>query len=112
MIEIELVQTILQRNSHPPSPKKDAPLPRDTHKDSTPRIRDELLRLNVVSQVTVGTHLPRRPKRPLPAQRSAQPADRHSSVDMFFVATATFRVLYSLIGLDHERQKIHSFWRA
>src|ERR1700745_3139440 len=69
-----------------------------------PRVHGELLKLGIdVSQATVGRYLPRRPKTPSPTWRSF--LRNHMTgivaVDMFVVATATFRMLYAVIVLDH-----------
>jgi putative transposase len=74
-----------------------------------PRIHGELLKLGVdVSQATVGRYLPRRPRTPSPTWRSSLHNHLTDTVaiDMFIVATATFRILYILIVLDHHRRKI------
>jgi putative transposase len=77
-----------------------------------PRIHGELLKLGIeVSRATVGRYLPWRPKDPSPTWRSFlhnHLADT-VAIDMFIVATATFRVLYTLIALDHDRRKIIHF---
>jgi hypothetical protein len=66
-----------------------------------PRLHGELLKLGIeVSQATVARYLPRRPKAPSPTWRSFL---RNVAVDMFVVATATFRMLYAVIVLDHHR---------
>jgi hypothetical protein len=62
-----------------------------------PRIHGELLKLGIeVSQATVGRYLPWRPKVPSPTWRSF--LHNHltdiAAIDMFVVATATFRLLY------------------
>ena len=77
-----------------------------------PRIHGELLKLGIdVSQATVGRHLPRRPKAPSPTWRSF--LRNHMTVivavDMFAVATATFRLLYAVIVLDHRRRRVVHF---
>jgi transposase InsO family protein len=77
-----------------------------------PRIHGELLKLGiVVSQATVGRYMPWRPKVPSPTWRSF--LRNHMSdtvaVDMFVVATATFRLLYALIVLGHDRRRIIHF---
>jgi putative transposase len=71
-----------------------------------------LLKLGVdVSQVTVGRYLPRRPKTPSPTWRSFLHNHLTDTVaiDMFIVATATFRIPYILIVLDHDWRKIIHF---
>jgi putative transposase len=77
-----------------------------------PRIRGELLKLGIeVSQATVGRYLPWRPKVPSPTWRSF--LHNHltdiPAIDMFVVATATFRLLYALIVLGHDRRTIIHF---
>jgi hypothetical protein len=70
-----------------------------------PRVHGELLKLGIeVSQATVGRYLPRRPKAPSPTWRSF--LRNHMTVivavDMFVVATATFRMLYAWITIEGE----------
>ena len=77
-----------------------------------PRIHGELLKLGIeVSQATVGRYLPWRPKSPSPTWRSF--LHNHltdiAAIDMFVVATATFRLLYALIVLGHDRRRIIHF---
>src|ERR1700688_3720612 len=74
-----------------------------------PRIHGELLKLGIeVSQATVGRYLRWRPKDPSPTWRSF--LHNHMSdttaIDMFVVATATFRILYALIILGHDRVRL------
>src|SRR3984893_1390724 len=64
-----------------------------------PRIHGELLKLGIeVSQATVGRYMPWRPKLPSPTWRSFlhNPPTDIAAIDMFVVATATFRILYAL----------------
>ena len=42
-------------------------------------------------------------------QRSRGPSSRRGLVDMFVVATATFRILYAVIILDHNRRRVIHF---
>ena len=77
-----------------------------------PRIHGELLKLGIkVSQATVGRYMPWRPKVPSPTWRSF--LRNHMStmvaVDMFVVATATFRLLYTVLVLGHDRRKVIHF---
>ena len=77
-----------------------------------PRIHGELLKLGIeVSQATVGRYMPWRPKVPSPTWRSF--LHNHltdiAAVDMFVVATATFRLLYVVVVLGHDRRKIMHF---
>jgi len=77
-----------------------------------PRIHGELLKLGIeVSQATVGKYLPWRPKIPSPTWRSF--LHNHltdiAAIDMFVVATATFRLLNAMIVLGHDRRRIIHF---
>ena len=77
-----------------------------------PRIHGELLKLGIkISQATVGRWMPWRPKVPSPTWRSF--LHNHltdiAAIDMFVVATATFRILYALIVLGHDRRKVIHF---
>src|ERR1035437_8711200 len=77
-----------------------------------PRIHGELLKLGIeVSQATVGRYLPWRPRVPSPSWRSF--LHNHltdiAAIDMFVVATVTFRLLYALIVLSHDRRAIIHF---
>jgi transposase InsO family protein len=77
-----------------------------------PRIHGELLKLGIeVSQATVGRYMPWRPKVPSPTWRAFLHSHRHDivAVDMFVVAAATFRLLYALVVLGHDRRKIIHF---
>ena len=71
-----------------------------------PRIHGELLKLGiVVSQATVGRYMPWRPAVPSPTWRSFLHNHMGDTVaiDMFVVATATFRLLYTVLILGHNR---------
>ena len=77
-----------------------------------PRIYGELLKLGIeISQATVGRYLPWRPKVPSPTWHSL--VRNHMSdtmaIDMFVVATTTFRLLYILIVLGHDRRRMIHF---
>jgi putative transposase len=77
-----------------------------------PRIHGELLKLGIeVSQATVGRYLPWRPKAPSPTWRSFLQNHRPdtAAVDMFVVVTATYRLLYGMVVLGHERRKVIHF---
>jgi putative transposase len=77
-----------------------------------PRIHGELLKLGIeVSQATVGRYLPRRSKSPSPTWRAflRNHVAAMAAVDMFVVATATFRLLYAMIVLDHQRRRVVHF---
>jgi transposase InsO family protein len=77
-----------------------------------PRIHGELLKLGIkVSQASVGRSMRRRPKAPSPTWRSFLRNHMTDMValDMFVVATATFRLLYAMIVLGHDRRKVIHF---
>src|SRR6202171_145968 len=77
-----------------------------------PRIHGELLKLSIdVSQASVGRSMPRRPKAPSPTWRSFLRNHMTDMValDMFVVATATFRLLYAMIVLGHDRRRVIPF---
>jgi hypothetical protein len=77
-----------------------------------PRIHGELVKLGFdVSQATVGRYLPWRPKVPSPTWRSFLHNHMHNTaaIDMFVVVTATFRLLYALVVLGHQRRKVIHF---
>jgi hypothetical protein len=76
-----------------------------------PRIHGELLKLGIeVSQATVGRYLPWRPKDPSPTWRSF--LQNHltdiAAIDMFVVATATFRIQYALTCSNSGRTRTGS----
>ena len=77
-----------------------------------PRIHGELLKLGIdVSQAPVGRHMPWRPKVPSPTWLSF--LQNHLTdivaIDMFVVVSATFRLLYALIVLGHDRRRVMHF---
>jgi hypothetical protein len=77
-----------------------------------PRIHGELLKLGiVVSQASVGRCMPWRPAVPSPTWRSflRNHVGDTVAIDMFVVATATFRLLYTVIVLGHDRRRIIHF---
>jgi hypothetical protein len=74
-----------------------------------PRIHAELAKLGIeVSQATVANYL-RRPRRP-PSQTWRTFLTTHAaqlaSTDFFTVPTATFRVLFVLVILSHDRRRV------
>ena len=77
-----------------------------------PRIHGELLKLGFeVAEATVSRYMPRRRK---PPSHSWRPfLHNHTkdlvSIDFFVVPTATFRVLYVFLVLEHERRRIVHF---
>jgi len=77
-----------------------------------PRIHGELLKLGInISQATVGRWMPWRPKVPSPTWRSflRNHLPEIVAIDMFVVATATFRLLYALIVLSLDRRRVVHF---
>jgi putative transposase len=73
-----------------------------------PRSHGELLKLGIeISQATVGRYMPWHPKDPSPTWRSF--LHNLVAIDMFVVVTATFRLLYALIVLGHDRKKVIHF---
>jgi putative transposase len=77
-----------------------------------PRVHGELLKLGInISERTVSRWMPRRTKPPSQTWRAF--LDNHIgdlvSMDFFTVPTATFRVLFVLIILAHDRRKIVHF---
>ena len=77
-----------------------------------PRVHGELLKLGIdISERTVSRWMPRRRKPPSQTWRSF--LDNHVgelvSIDFFTVPTATFRVLFVLIVLAHDRRRIVHF---
>jgi hypothetical protein len=77
-----------------------------------PRIHSELLKLGIdISQATVAKYMVRRPGTPSPSWRSflRNQAAGIAAIDMFVVASASFRLLYVMIILGHDRRKIVRF---
>ncbi len=77
-----------------------------------PRIHGELLKLGLeVSQATVANCMVRRVGRPSPTWRSflRNQAVGIAAIDMFVVASASFRLLYVMIILAHDRRSIVRF---
>ena len=77
-----------------------------------PRVHGELLKLGIdISERTVSRWMPRRTKPPPQNWRAF--LDNHIgelvSIDFFTVPTATFRVLFVLIVLAHDRRRIVQF---
>jgi len=77
-----------------------------------PRVHGELLKLGIdISERTVSRWMPKR--RNPPSQNWRSFLDNHIgelvSIDFFTVPTATFRVLFVLIVLAHDRRKIVHF---
>jgi transposase InsO family protein len=77
-----------------------------------PRIHGELLKLGIkISQATVGRWMPWRPEVPSPTWRTflRNHLPDIAAIDMFVVATATFRLLYALIVLSLDRRRVVHF---
>jgi hypothetical protein len=71
-----------------------------------------LLKLGIeVSPATVGKYMPRRAHSPSPTWRSF--LNNHAlgiaAIDMFIVPSATFRLLFVILILAHDRRKIVRF---
>jgi hypothetical protein len=74
-----------------------------------PRIHGELLKLGVdVGQTSVAKYMARHRKPPSQGWRTflSNHADGIASIDLFVVPTISFRVLYGLIVLRHDRRRI------
>jgi len=74
-----------------------------------PRIHGELLKLAIeISQATVAKYMVRRRGAPSPTWRTflRNHAEGIAAIDMFVVASASFRLLYVMIILAHDRRKI------
>ena len=74
-----------------------------------PRIHGELLKLGIeVSQATVAKYMVRRRGAPSPTWRSFLRNQAHgiAAIDMLVVASASFRLLYVMIILAHDRRNI------
>jgi putative transposase len=77
-----------------------------------PRIHGELLKLGIeISQATVGRWMPWRPRVPSPTWQTflRNHLPDIAAIDMFVVATATFRLLYALIVLSLDRRRVVHF---
>jgi transposase InsO family protein len=74
-----------------------------------PRIHGELLKLGIeISQATVAKYMVRRRGAPSSTWRSflRNHAEGIAAIDMFVVASASFRLLYVMIILAHDRRNI------
>src|SRR5271165_2778344 len=77
-----------------------------------PRIHGELLKLGIeISQATVAKYMVRRSGTPSPTWRSflRNQAQGIAAIDLFVVASVSFRLLYVMIILTHDRRKIVRF---
>jgi helix-turn-helix protein len=78
----------------------------------SPRIHGELRKLGIaISQATVAKYMMRRRGRPSPTWRSflRNQAAGIAAIDLFVVVSASFRLLYVMIIVDHDRRKIVRF---
>ena len=78
-----------------------------------PRVHGELRKLGIdVAQSTVSKYMPAKPRKP-PSQTWRAFLDNHvgnlASIDFFPVHSATFRVLFVLLVLSHDRRRIVHF---
>jgi putative transposase len=74
-----------------------------------PRIHGELLKLGIeVSQATVAKYMVRRREAPSPTWRSflRNEVTGIAAIDMFVVASATFRLLFVVLIRAHDRRKV------
>jgi len=74
-----------------------------------PRIHGELLKLGIaVSQSTVAKYMRRHPRPPLPTWHTflTNQANQIMAADLFVVPTVTFRQLFVLIMLAHDRRQL------
>ena len=74
-----------------------------------PRIHGELQKLGIeIAETTVAKYLGRRPASPSPTWRTflRTHLSHCASMDFFTVPTATFRVLFVLVILSHDRRRI------
>jgi putative transposase len=79
---------------------------------AAPRIHGELLKLGIeVSQATVAKYMMWRGSKPSPTWRSflRNEAIGIAAIDMFIVPSATFRLLFVMLILTHDRRKIVRF---
>jgi transposase InsO family protein len=74
-----------------------------------PRIQGELQKLGIeIAETTVAKYLGRRPSSPSPTWRTflRTHVSQCASMDFFTVPTATFRVLFVLVILSHDRRRV------
>ena len=105
-----------RRRGRPPVPKEVRDLIRRMSRENplwgAPRIHGELLMLGIeISQATVSNYMARHGRPPSQTWRTflANHADGLASIDLFVVPTATFRLLYAVIVIRHERRKVVHF---
>ena len=74
-----------------------------------PHIHGELQKLGIeIAETTVATYLGRRPASPSPTWRTflRTHVSHCASMDFFTVPTGTFRVLFVLVILSHDRRRM------
>ena len=74
-----------------------------------PRIHGELLKLGInVGQTTVAKYMAKRRRPPSQGWKTflRNHADGIASIDLFFVPTISFRLLYGLLVLQHSRREL------
>jgi hypothetical protein len=74
-----------------------------------PRIHGELLKLGIdIGQTSVGKYMARRRRAPSQGWKTflLNHADGITSIDLFVVPTISFRLLYGLLVLRHDRRRI------
>jgi putative transposase len=77
-----------------------------------PRIHGELFKLGInISERSVSRLMPKHRQPPSQTWRTflANHLNEMASIDLFTVPTATFRVLFCLVVLSHERRKVLHF---
>ena len=77
-----------------------------------PRIHGELLKLGIdIGQTTVAKYMPRRISDPSPTWKSFlnNHLDQTVALDFFVVPTLTFRILFVLVILSHDRRRVLHF---
>ena len=77
-----------------------------------PRIHGELLKLGIdICETTVAKYMPRRPSDPSPTWKSflTNHLDHTVALDFFVVGTLTFRILFVLVILAHDRRRLLHF---
>ena len=77
-----------------------------------PRIHGELLKLGIdICETTVAKYMPRRPSDPSPTWKSflTNHLDQTVALDFFVVPTLTFRILFILVILAHDRRRVLHF---
>lgn len=77
-----------------------------------PRIHGEILKLGIdVAQSTVATYMAKHRRPPSPSWQTFlhNHADGIASIDLFVVPTITFKLLFGLVILRHQRRRLLSF---